>query len=357
MEQIIRELLKETKYQLFHYPETTKKQDIKYLIKRIVRKAHTPKRDFFFWPHALLTQSLETAKEVETLKKYYDLWIEKGLPIYNIDNVMNGYSLLYIFEKTKEDKYRAAADKLYRYIIQYKKDMGGNIPYRKGNPSHVYVDGLGMIVPFLCRYGAMFESKDAIDLGISQMEDFLKYGMDSATGLPYHGYDLKTGVKQGIIGWGRALGWLLLAMADSIEYIPEGDKQKKITEAFGKLMETTVSYLREDGYYSWQVTALEGPKDTSATAMVGYALEKGKVYLNWEKNQKFFVWNEDKKSELSMEEVLQRMEKALLKSCKNRKIYDCSGECEGFSQYPQVYGTYPWSLGPAVRFFCYEIKR
>ena len=36
MEQILKELKEETKYQLFHYPETTKIQDIKYLVKRVI---------------------------------------------------------------------------------------------------------------------------------------------------------------------------------------------------------------------------------------------------------------------------------------------------------------------------------
>lgn len=350
MEQILKELMSETKYQLFHYPQTTKKQDIKYLIKRVLRPTHTPKRDFFSWPQALLAQSLETAGELETLKKYLNLWIEKGLPIHNIDNVMNGYSLLYVFEETKEEKYKQAADKLYEYLIQYTKDMNGNIPYRKGNPSHIYVDGVGMLVPFLCRYGAAFEKKEAIDLGIKQIRDFLKYGMDDVTGLPYHGYDLETEVKHGIIGWGRALGWLLLAMADSIEYLPDEKTQKEMTEAFQQLIGAAVKYLREDGYFSWQLSATEGPKDTSATAMIGYALKKGKIYFNCKANQeqKAFV-NDDKKS-VAVEEVLEKIEAALLSSCKNGKIYDCSSECHGFSQYPQVYGAYPWSLGPGTRF-------
>lgn len=350
MEQLIKKLKKETKYQLFHYPETTKKQDIKYFIKRIIRRKHTPKRDAFFWSHALLTQSLETMGELETLKQYYDLWIEKGLTIHNIDNVMNGYSLLYVYAETKEEKYKRAADKLYEYLVQYNKEMRGTMPYRKGNPNHVYVDGVGMIVPFLCRYGAMFHKKEAIDLGIKQIREFLEYGMDAASGLPYHGYDLKTGVKFGIIGWGRALGWLMLAMADGIEYIPDGTERQDIIEAFHKLMESALQYLREDGYFSWQLPAMEGPKDTSATVMIGYALKKGRNYFNDKANQELnSIVKGDKKSAV-VEKAIEKIEVALISSCKNGKIYDCSGECHGFSQYPQVYGAYPWSLGPGMRF-------
>lgn len=350
MEQILKELMSETKYQLFHYPQTTKKQDIKYLIKRVLRPTHTPKRDFFSWPQALLAQSLETAGELETLKKYLDLWIEKGLPIHNIDNVMNGYSLLYVFEETKEEKYKQEADKLYEYLIQYTKDMNGNIPYRKGTPYHIYVDGVGMIAPFLCRYGKVFGKEEAISLGIKQIQDFLKYGMDENTGFPYHGYDIKTEVKHGIIGWGRALGWLMLAMADSIEYMHKGKEQQEMIDAFRKLLETSLQYFRTDGYFSWQLPAMEGPKDTSATAMIGYALIKGKEYLAYEDSRGQDLLIHDGKTGLSMDETLEKIEAALLSSCKSGKIYDCSGECHGFSQYPQVYGAYPWSLGPGMRF-------
>ena len=349
MEQIIKELIQETKYELFHYPVTTKKQDIKYIVKRLVKPKDTPKRDSFFWTHAMLAQALETAEELDTLKKYYDAWIEKGLPIYHVDNIMNGYSLLYAYEKTKEEKYRQAADKLYQWVCDYKKQMGNPLPYRKHHPTHVYVDGLGMIVPFLCRYGAMFGNTEAIEFGISQITDFLKYGMDEATGLPYHGYDTKIKVKQGIIGWGRAVGWLMLAMADSIEYMPEGKEKQEIGTAFEKLVITVCQYLREDGYFSWQLSAIEGPKDTSATAMIGYAMKKWRTLFDYAENDEEKSVVDCRGQKISVESVLEELRNTLRNSCRNGKIYDCSGECEGFSQYPQVYGVYPWSLGPGVR--------
>ena len=114
MELLLQELLQETEYELFHYPVTTKKQDIKYFIKRLLKPAGTPKRDSFFWTHAMLASALESAEKVDVLKKYYDLWIAKDLPIYNMDNIMNGYSLLYVYEQTKEEKYEKKT--LFCYI-------------------------------------------------------------------------------------------------------------------------------------------------------------------------------------------------------------------------------------------------
>ena len=72
MKKIISALIEESKYELFHYPVYTKKQDLKYLVKRVLKPRDTPKRDSFFWPHAMLTQALETAGELEILKKYLE---------------------------------------------------------------------------------------------------------------------------------------------------------------------------------------------------------------------------------------------------------------------------------------------
>ena len=352
MEQILQELIKTTRYQLFHYPIYSKKDNIKYVIKRVLRPQNNPKRDSFFWTHAMLCQALETAGDLETVRKYFDLWIEKGQAVYNIDNVMNGYSLLYVYEQTKEEKYKQAADKLYEYLLQYQKEMKNTMPYRKHHPTHIYADGLGMVVPFLCRYGKMFGKGEATELGISLLKEFIEQSMDENTGLPYHGYEFTTGVKYGIIGWGRAVGWLLLAMADSYEYLEE-EQKNWLDKVYGMLLEKCMNYLREDGCFSWQLFAKEGPRDVGATAMIGYALEKA-VKLGvlqadcgaaLEKKEHATI-----QDRCMVDSLCCKMEQAILSSVKNGNIGDCSGECEGFSQYPQVYGAYPWSLGPGVRF-------
>jgi len=79
--------------------------------------------------------------------------------------------------------------------------------------------------------------------------------------------------------------------------------------------------------------------------MIGYALKKS-VDID-SRIQELMIYKNYK--EISVKEAIQKMESALLTSCKSGKIHDCSGECEGFSQYPQVYGAYPWSIGPGTR--------
>lgn len=349
---IIEHLVKSIECDLFHYHEKYGKEKWKYLIKRIIRPKNTPQADPFFWPQALLIQALEKAGEDGTLKKYYDSWNKAGLPVAQIDHIMNGYSLVYLYQKTGNVRYKEMMDHLYTFICDYCKEYKENLPYRRSHPTHVYVDGLGMVVPFLCRYGNVFGVKDAVALGQHLLLEFLEKGMDEGTGLPYHGYDLKTGTKYGIIGWGRAIGWLLLSMADSIEYMENGEEKERIVSAYQKLSKNSFNYFSPNGYFTWQLPAKEGPIDTSATAMIAYAIAKGKktAYLRCDCEMDERIGKTISKDRLSIKEALNRMEEALYSSYEEGRIKDCSGECEGFSQYPQVYGSYPWSNGPALRF-------
>lgn len=351
MEGLLQELIEEAKYELFHYPVWTKKQTIIYGIKRFLRPANYPKRDGYFWTHAMLATALMEANEIEVVKNYYDSWIKKGMPVVYLDHVMHGYPLLALYEETGQESIKVAADKLYRFVCDYQDNMNDTLPYRVHHPSHIYVDGIGMTAPFLCRYGAMTDDEKAMEMGMRQIEDFLEKGMDYSSGLPYHGYNLKTGIKQGIIGWGRAVGWLLLAMVDGLEYMPEGNRKDKIEIALCKLITTIGEYIREDGSISWQLPAIEGPTDTSAMAMIVYGLEKTKQLGVVEKKAtKPFETAKTVDHSDNLSSVIDKIGDALKQYCRDGKVYEASGECEGFSRYPQVYGAYPWSLGPAIRF-------
>lgn len=335
MTQQTKTLLEEARRELFHYPEITPKGRVKYVVKRLIRPSSAPRRNPFFWPQAMLTQALEAAGDITTLEKYYTGWLNRGIPLNNPDDLMNGYSLLYLYEHQGNGEILTAGEKLLQYLLSYKKEMKGILPYRKNHPSHIYVDGIGMTAPFLTRFGQITKRQEACELAVEQMRLFLEHGMDKATGLCYHGYDARTKEKQGIIGWGRAIGWLGLALADSLEFLPENGDKRELMEGFRRLIEAVMPWQREDGYFSWQLQAIEGPKDTSATAMIAYMVLKGCHLGVLEQNH---------------EEQLKKLEKAILASVKQGKIYDCSGECEGFGRYPQIYGAYPWSLGPGLRF-------
>jgi rhamnogalacturonyl hydrolase YesR len=223
-------------------------------------------------------------------------------------------------------------EKLSSFALHYPTNENGSFPYRAGQKNgYVFVDGIGLACPFLYRYGVVSDGQEYKELAVRQIVNFLAYGMDTASGLPYHGYDVSDGCKYGIIGWGRAVGWLLRGMMACLqdEYGAE-----RLTKPFTDLVDAVLTWQRRDGFFSWQLQAAEGPADTSATGMICAALQQG-IALGILTQEQHRQALEDGKS-------------AIERSVKDGRVYQCSGECLDFAQYPQRYGAYPWALGPAL---------
>lgn len=350
MTEQIKRMEEEAKKQLLHYQENGISQAIKNIIKKTAGR-YVPPNDLIFWPTGLLANTLmenygkwEDKEAVLTaLTAYYDRWIDKGMPIFYMDDILCGTALIDLYKLTGREKYKAAADEMAEFLYHMEEreaDQSGSLPYRPSQKNHfIFVDGIGMICPFLCKYGVEFGEERAIQMAVRQIRNMLSYGMDEKLMLPYHGYRYESKVKYGIIGWGRAVGWLLMGMSGTLRFLPaEGESCEELREIFSKVVESIASYQKENGAFSWQLEAIEGPEDSSATAMIAQAVAEGLKYGILKGN-----------TEIEKCGHLVGRAADYIESCeKDGKIFHCSGECMGFSEYPQVYGAYPWSLGPGL---------
>ena len=356
--------------QMGTYPVMTGTDQIKRAIRKNLLGQKVAPADGFSWPNAMLGEALLAAFEATADRKYLNAvisylekWKKSGCKIYYVDNLMNGSLALWI-ESLIDDKAAVLYNESEKTHIldlcmeiakscadwahRAKKTGEGILAYREHHASWVFADAVGMAAPFLCRYGVQKQDDELLQLGIQQIQAFLKKGMDRRTGLPYHGYDENSGIKYGIIGWGRACGWLMKGIAESVRWIPSKMREKRqLKMAFWSLKDSVVKYQRKDGGFSWQLQAQEGPVDVSAGAMIGNA-----------------IWAISHKGEMKPDtlKVLQQLEDSFLISVTGGEVRNCSGECTGFSEYPQVYGVYPWGSGSVTRFLCmkltveYELK-
>ena len=358
--------------ELMAYGVPDRKMQLKRFVKKYMLGRKAAPKDMIFWPTGLLAEGLwhcrtelalqcgkgwkkesfdvELAqgqvRQIESvLEAYFDRWRKKGMPLYFLDDLVAGETFLEQYLSRSADKeqaswqqdtrtrqYREAVDKMASFAMEYAKDETGSLLYRaKQRNGYVFADMLGVVCPFLYRYGMAFDRQECMELALKQIANFLAYGMDGESGLPYHGYDMAEGCKYGIIGWGRAVGWTLRGMSGC--FLSDYGRERLRTP-FVRLMDTVLAYQRSDGAFSWQLQALEGPLDTSVTGMICTALKEG-IEL------KILVGD-------NYRQALGRGKDSLARSIHEGKVYDCSGECEGFAQYPQRYGAYPWALGPAL---------
>ncbi len=353
-----RELALSACHDLLTYGLWDAKTRAKRWVKKNILRRPADTEDLVFWPtgllacglwHCLQTAEPAVSREIaQSLADYFRRWEARRMPVLCLDDLLAGETFLAVYEaccdgsgpagiagERDAEKYREAVDRMAAYAAAYPRDEAGSFPYRAGQKNgHVYVDCIGLACPFLYEYGRYFGRDEYMELAVRQIANFLAYGMDGATGLPYHGYELRSTCKYGIVGWGRAVGWLLRGMAGCMT---SAYGLERLREPYIALADAVLSYQRQDGYFSWQLQAAEGPADTSATAMICAALLRG-MELQILRGADY-------------EEALRAGESALEQSTRGGRVYDCSAECEGFGRYPQRYGAYPWALGPALMLY------
>lgn len=322
------------------------------LLKRLTGRK-LPPLDRLNWPSGLLANALiayyknhlnlEISLVIKhALIKYYQHFINSRQKFHYLDNAIAGQALIDLYQSTNDERHKVLLDEMVKYLKQHPVDDEGSLPYRPAQENkHIFADGIGMICPFLCRYGHTYGDETAIHLAVKQIQNFLRNGMDSRSGLPYHGYDHKSQTKFGIVGWGRACGWLMMGMVDSLVYMDKGSPEyDEVKQAFRRLVDKVEAYQREDGFYPWQLPAREGPYDTSATAMILYAIARGlenDILIGIHRSR------------------LVKGQTALVQAAADGKLGNCLAECGGFGIYQQTYGAYPWSLGPALSLFSVKI--
>lgn len=362
--------------------------------KRLAKKTlgrKIPPEDLLFWPAGLLLLGLVEAGHIQEAESYLDQWFARGMPVVNPDDALSGAVMLRLLEATGEGRYQEAADRIFDYLKNCRKDAEGSIVYgQRSSNDWIYADGAGQTCLFYAEYARVMENleekgrekkkageepagsgksgknqdktrrrKTARREALRQAENFLSHGMDFRSGLPYHGYDRESGMKYGIIGWGRAAGWLLLGLSQLDLSEPEAIQKEE------KMLSAVLDRIRKDGMFSWQLDCLEGPLDTSASGMIFYSLLqmvcRGKKEgmdsgpLHPEKCGVRQEPEDDGETEqmicARIKAVCEKAGEALLAMIgPEGKIGQASAECVDFAEYRQQYGNYPWGQGAVLAF-------
>jgi rhamnogalacturonyl hydrolase YesR len=147
---------------------------------------------------------------------------------HNLDYIQPGMLVLFLYERTGDPRYRAAAKTVRDAFDRIPKNADGGFWHKGIYPNEMWIDGIYMGQPFLVNYGRLFD--DAAfgnDMAVFQSTLAARHCLDPKTGLLYHAWDQdrnatwadpKTG-RSPII-WGRGMGWFVMAMVDILEQLP-----------------------------------------------------------------------------------------------------------------------------------------
>lgn len=181
----------------------------------------------------------------------------------SVDCVNNAKVLLEVYRRTREERYRKALEYFYQYIKKHPRLTGTTAFAHKAiYHDQMWLDGLYMMQPLYARLIPEFgEEADYRDVA-AQFAYIEQFAYDEEKQLFYHAYDHsrkmfwsddKTGHSQCF--WGRAMGWLGMALTDTLDAIPQSlmNERNILLRVLKKLADGVCRWQNEKGVW-YQVT-------------------------------------------------------------------------------------------------------
>lgn len=248
----------------------------------------------------------------------------------HIDYALLAYSIMKLPQYS--NNYYEAMNQIANVIKNSVGDDGTTF-YRKHISKYRLVDTIGMICPFLIRFGQLYNRPDLVELAIIQIEKYVENGLHPLSNIPVHGYHVDSKMPIGIYGWGRGVGWYALGLIDSYEELERSHYKKEyLKNNIIKLSESLVKYQRDDGGWGHSIFIENNIYDSSATAMIIYFL-KNSLSFNIINGKDY-------------EEAIKKGTERLKLSTRLDGVVDFSqGDTKGVGLYSNVFRELPFTQG------------
>ncbi len=207
--------------------------------------------------------------------------------IKELDSILLGRQLLLLYGVTQDKRYLTAASILIDQLASQPRTASGGYWHKQRYPNQMWLDGLYMAEPFRAEYAQLSHHPEEFSDITHQFALIEEHARDAKTGLIYHGWDESkqqrwakkdTGVSPEF--WGRAMGWYMMALVDTIPYFPEDDPGRmQLITYLQRDAAALVKY--QDGKSGLWCEVLDKAdakgnyRESSASSMFVYALAKG----------------------------------------------------------------------------------
>ena len=184
-----------------------------------------------------------------------------------------GAALIKIYKVTKDARLLPLIYHIADYIShkQFRLDDGTLARQRPQNQS-IWADDAYMSVPFLAQMGSLTGETKYYDDAVKQIRQMSKYLFRWDKRLYDHGLNLHNEYDPDIY-WGRANGWVIMAINELLDVLPENYRGM---DEILKILRTHVKGLAEcqggDGLWHNLLDKTDSYLETSATAMFVYSI-------------------------------------------------------------------------------------
>ncbi|TAK93008.1 MAG: hypothetical protein EPO07_18735, partial [Verrucomicrobia bacterium] len=180
---------------------------------------------------------------------------------YQLDALNPGKTVLALWQLTKEERYRKCAAMLRDQLNAQPRTSDGGFWHKQRYTNQMWLDGLYMGAPFYAEYAQLFNEPADFDDVAKQFRLIDQHTFDAKNGLFYHGWDEKkqlywanpvTGTSSNF--WGRAVGWYMMGLVDTLDFLPKNHPGRKaILADLKKTAAGVVKWQDAESGLWWQV--------------------------------------------------------------------------------------------------------
>ncbi len=168
------------------------------------------------------------------------------------DPAANGEAVWRAYELTGDERFRESAERMLDYLLNTAPRTNNGaichneVSFHEGfSPCQVWVDSIYMSPPFLAVMGRYDEA-------LAQIESYMSYLRDDATGLLFHIYDAGSGrfVRRKL--WATGNGWALMGIGRVIDTCVEAGRRDiadRLIEYGTGILGAMLKYLLPDGRF------------------------------------------------------------------------------------------------------------
>jgi rhamnogalacturonyl hydrolase YesR len=211
----------------------------------------------------------------------------RGFTGHDLDNMMAGTAVITAYEKTGQDKYRLAAQKIREAFNDYPRNSDGGFWHSRALPHEMWIDGVFMGQMFLTRYGvAIGDQAYCFHEAARQILILARHCRKEDSGLFLHAYDEArhaawadpvTGLSPEV--WSEGLGWYALVLVETLKVLPLDHPQRAEVMNILLGLAEGLSKTQDPKTGLWYQVVDKGDRadnwhDTSGSAMFVYMLQR-----------------------------------------------------------------------------------
>lgn len=246
--------------------------------------------------------------------------------ICHIDIALLGYAILsnHPFPHNIKPK----IDDIYNNILKTKGN-NNTIPYRASNTDIRFVDTIGLVCPFLVKYGVIYNNPEAIKLAEEQIIEYSSF-INNETKTPPHAYNLTYNVPLGVYDWGRGIGWYILGIVECYSNLSDCEFKHFLKDQIVQLSYNLLKYQLESGGFAASIFDRTLFAESSSSVLCGILFNK-----SYEITKDIVFYRATDNIIVQLMRNTQR----------NGAIDLCQGDTHGIGNYSTKFGYMPFVQG------------